>query len=267
VPSDHPTEARADDNKLARNRLWLLAHQDDELMALHLCSESNNNSVLYLTDGVRIGAKFSANLRMQEAIAVWAEIDKDAILIFFGAKHAIRDGTLLETLNASHLKELTSVCVERGIEEIVTLHLEGGHQDHDVTSMLAEELSRRLKIRLLTFPAYRALHGRIPLYSVMSMIRSTSLQSVTPPVERLKYAIQAFGVMNRYRSQARTWIGLGPFVLLKYLFGKPSYFIHNFSNRYSQKLPSKLLYLNRHQNEAIDYENFRKKLSSWIDAI
>jgi LmbE family N-acetylglucosaminyl deacetylase len=267
VASDSLIESLADNNKLVKNRLWLLAHQDDELMALHLFTESNNNSVVYLTDGVRIGAKFSANLRMQEAIAVWAEIDKDAILIFFGAKHAIRDGTLLETLNATHLKELASVCVERGIEEIVTLHLEGGHQDHDVTSMLAEELSRRLKIRLLTFPAYRALHGRFPLYSVMSMIKSTSMQSVTPRVERLKSAIQSLGVMSRYRSQVRTWIGLGPFVLLKYLFGKPIYFIHHFSNRYSQKLPTKLLYVNRHQHEAIDYENFRKKLTSWTDAI
>jgi len=263
VTSEKFSEPLAVDSGSARNRLWLLAHQDDEIMALHLCSEPMNNSVVYLTDGVRIGAKFNASLRMQEAKKAWREIDKSALLIFFGEKFAIRDGALAETLNGAHLMELISICRTQGITEIATLQLEGGHQDHDVTSMLAEELSHRLSIGLLTFPAYRAIHGRLPIYSVMSLGRNVSRRRINPPMKRLKFAIQSIDLMNIYRSQNKTWIGLGPFVFLKYLLGQPSYLVHNVSNKEIQKLPTKILYLNRHQHELIDYENFRERMSGW----
>jgi hypothetical protein len=255
------------DSRVYRNRLWLLAHQDDEIVALHLCSESKNNSVIYLTDGVRRGAKFGTELRIQEAKKVWGEIDKGALLNFFGTKYAIRDGSLVETLNAEHLMELVSICKAQDIQEIVTLQLEGGHQDHDVTSILAEELSRRLKIRLLTFPAYRALHHRFPVYSVMTLDRNASRHSFEPEVKKLKIAIQSISLMTRYRSQTRTWIGLGPFVFLKYLLGKPRYLVQEVSDRKIQDNPTKMLYLNRHQHESVNYLKLREQMSSWGSAI
>lgn len=248
------------DLELAENRLWLLAHQDDEVLALHLHSNSVSNFVVYLTDGVRTGATFESGVRVQEAQNAWSRIDRNAELIFFGTQHSLGDGELQNQLNHSHLHELISICQVRKINEIVTPQLEGGHQDHDITSMLAEELSRRLSLRLIVFPGYRALHKRFPVYAVMSSWIKLESRKSLPVATRIRLANQSLILMKRYGSQLTTWIGLGPFVILKYLLGSPSYL--SLSDR-QQELPEKLLYANRKKREKIDYEGFRKELSSW----
>ena len=251
------------DLKLAENRLWLLAHQDDEVLALHLHSNSVNNFVVYLTNGVRTGATFESGVRVQEAQNAWGKIDRNAELIFFGTQHSLGDGELQNQLSHSHLHELISICQVRKINEIVTLQLEGGHQDHDITSMLAEELSRRLSLKLIAFPGYRALHKRFPVYTVMSSWTKKEPRKSLPVATRIRLANQSLILMKRYSSQPTTWIGLGPFVILKYLLGSATYLLLSDGQNEVQELPKKLLYVNRKKHEKIDYEGFRKKLSSW----
>jgi hypothetical protein len=249
--------------KLSRGRLWLLAHPDDEVLGLHLHSNSTVNHVAYLTDGVRVGAKFNSGKRVNEAQKAWSEIDKNAELIFFGTDHALRDGALREEINLFHLNELIKICQNRDINEIVTLQLEGGHQDHDIVSMLAEELSSRLSLNLIMFPAYRALHKMYPVYAVMSPTQKLIEKSGLSMVLRLNFTKQAFILMKNYRSQLSTWIGLGPFVLLKYLIGNPNFIQQSSLSKSTQDSPSKLLYVNRKKGQPIDYEGFRKQISSW----
>ncbi len=248
---------------MTENRLWLLAHQDDELLALHLHSNSVNNFVVYLTNGVRTGATYESDVRVQEAQSAWSGIDRNAELIFFGTQHCLRDGELQNQLSNSHLHELISICHTRKINEIVTLQLEGGHQDHDTTSMLAEELSRRLTLKLIAFPGYRALHKRFPVYAVMSSWVKREARKSLPLATRIRLGNQSLILMKRYGSQLTTWIGLGPFVILKYLIGSPTYLLLSDGKDQAQELPEKLLYVNRKKHKKIDYEGFRKKLSSW----
>lgn len=245
------------------NRLWLLAHQDDEVLALHLHSNSVNNFVVYLTNGVRTGATYESGVRVQEAQNAWSGIDRNAELIFFGTNCSLRDGELQNQINNSHLRQLIAICHVRKINEIVTLQLEGGHQDHDITSMLAEELSRRLSLKLIVFPGYRALHKRFPVYAVMSSWIKQEARKSLPVSTRIRLANQSLILMKRYGSQLTTWIGLGPFVILKYLIGSPTYLLLFDGQNAAQELPERLLYVNRQKNEKIDYEGFRKKLSSW----
>ncbi len=252
-----------DVSKMIRGRLWLLAHQDDEVLGLHLYSNSTVNHVIYLTDGVRAGAAYDSGKRVNEARKAWNEIDKNAELIFFGTDHALKDGALREEISLVHLNELIEICQNREINEIVTLQLEGGHQDHDIVSMLAEELAVRLSLDFFTFPAYRALHKRCPLYAVMSSPHK-SLEKKSPPIVlRLRFTKQAFIIMKNYRSQLFTWMGLGPFVILKYLIGKPNFIQQSSTSRITQKTPSKLLYANRKKVQPIDYEGFRAEISNW----
>ena len=246
-----------------KNRLWLLAHQDDEVLGLHLNFQPMNNFVVYLTDGVRIGAKYDSSLRVEEARNAWSKIDGNAELIFFGTEHSIKDGDLLAQLSESHLAELLSTCRSRKVSEIVTLQLEGGHQDHDVTSLFAEELARRLSLEVILFPAYRALHSKNSSYAVMSS-RVKSLDTIPrKAVVRLHDTKKAFAVMRIYRSQLLTWVGLGPFVLLKYLFGKPAFLKQASTKSSAQEFPSKLLYANRKKSEALNYAEIRQKMSIW----
>ncbi len=249
---------------MSHNRLWILAHQDDEVLGLHLRTESINNYVVYLTDGVRQGAHYDSNLRSAEARNAWRKIDEDTELIFYGTDNAIKDGELSKQLNASHLNDLASICRSRRIYEIVTLQLEGGHQDHDVTSLISEELSRRLSLQFVTFPAYRALHEKYPAYKVMSS-KTQPLDSIPrTAATRLRDSKRALSLMRSYKSQLSTWVGLGPFVFLKYLFGKPTYSLQPGSNLNPQELPTKLLYSIRNKYEVLNYEEIRKNMSGWI---
>ena len=246
-----------------RNRLWLLAHQDDEVFGLHLNLQPAKNFVVYLTDGVRVGAKYDSSFRVEEARSTWSKIDRNAELIFFGTEHSIKDGDLLAQLSDSHLAGLLSICRSRKISEIVTLQLEGGHQDHDVTSLFAEELARRLSLEVILFPAYRALNAKHSSYAVMSSIAKSLEKTPRNAVARLHDTKRALVIMRIYRSQLPTWVGLGPFVLLKYLIGKPSFLKLTNTNSSAQEFPTKLLYANRKRSEALNYGEIRQKMSNW----
>jgi hypothetical protein len=245
------------------SRLWLLAHQDDEVLGLHLNSNTAVNHVIYLTDGVRSGATYNSSKRVNEAQAAWSQIDKNAELIFFGTDHALKDGTLREEFSPFHLSELIKICLKRDIKEIVSLQLEGGHQDHDIVSMLAEELAFRLSLDLYTFPAYRALHKKYPIYAVMSSSHKSTEKKSLPIVLRLRFTKQSLILMKNYGSQLSTWIGLGPFVIFKYLIGNPSFNLRRSTSKATQGFPSRLLYANRKKVQPLDYESFQKGISNW----
>ncbi len=248
---------------MSRGRLWLLAHQDDEVLGLHLNSNSVVNHVIYLTDGVRSGATYNSSKRVDEAQAAWNQIDKNAELIFFGTDHALKDGTLRKEIGPFYFSELIKICQNRDINEIVTLQLEGGHQDHDIVSMLAEELAFRLSLDLYTYPAYRALHNRYPVYAVMSSPDKSTKKMSLSIVSRLRFTKQSFILMKIYSSQLTTWIGLGPFVIVRYLIGNPSFSLQSSTSKTAQGFPNKLLYANRKKVQPLDYESFRKEISNW----
>jgi hypothetical protein len=216
-----------------------------------------------LTDGVRIGANYNSEKRVSEARRSWNEIDSKADLIFFGTNHSLKDGELRKEINFFHLHELIAICQNRNINEIVTLQLEGGHQDHEVVSMLAEEISSRLGLDLITFPAYRALHKKYPFYAVMSSTHKSKEKFKLSIVLRFRITKQAFIIMKNYNSQLTTWLGLGIFVILRYSVGKPTFVRHSKLWNSNQIIPSKLLYQNRNKELRIDYEGFRNEISSW----
>lgn len=248
---------------MRKNRLWLLAHQDDELFGLHLNSKIFVNHVVYLTDGVPVGVNYRPERRVNEALRAWKEIDTNAEIIFFGTHHNLRDGELAQQIDILHFRELVLICQNRGIEEIVALQLEGGHQDHDIVSILAETLSKRLKIDLITFPAYRTTSNKFPFYVVMSSSLNMTRESRHSLTSRKFLIIQAFKLMKYYKSQLTTWIGLGPFVIFKYFFGNLSFIKQNGTSIRPQDNPNKLLYENRKKQIAIDYHYYRKKIANW----
>ena len=248
---------------MGRIRLWLLAHQDDEVLGLHLYSNSVSNVVVYLSDGVRDGASFDSLTRVAEAKESWNEIDKNAELIFFGTDHSLRDGGLQNQINRGHLRSLISICQDRNIDEIVTLQLEGGHQDHDITSLIAEEICKRLSLNFVAYPAYRALHRKFPIYTVMSSASILTKRSTPSVLLRVRFAVKSIRLMKRYRSQITTWIGLGPFVVFQYLLGGLTHIDLPSTKSEIQEIPKNLLYFNRKKQEKIEYESLRKDISGW----
>ena len=62
--------------------------------------------------------------------------------------------------------------------------------------------------------------------------KSTEKKSLSI-VLRLRFTKQSFVLMKNYGSQLSTWIGLGPFVIVKYLIGKSNF---NLQSSTSKKL-------------------------------
>ncbi len=245
------------------NRLWILAHQDDEVFGLHLIEDSTNNFILYLTDGVRLGAEYSSENRNEEARKSWNLIDNRSEVNFFGSTHSIKDGMLLDSFKPAHLHEIIDLCLLQNIDEIITLEFEGGHQDHDIASLISQEISRRLSLDCLTYTSYRAVHKSFPFYKVMSSQKQMMSEPRNPLIRKCRLTFNSFKVMRIYKTQISTWFGLGIFILLRYFFGTPGFRKVLPSGDKLDILPLHFLYVNRRKFKRIDFLSFLHEIHGW----
>jgi hypothetical protein len=245
------------------NRLWILAHQDDEIFGLHLIDNSTNNFVLYLTDGVRLGAEYSSETRNEEARKSWNLLDNRAEINFFGSTRSIKDGMLLDLFKPSHLHEIMNLCLLQNINEVITLEFEGGHQDHDIASLISQEISRRLSLDCLTYTSYRSIHKSFPFYKVMSSHKQILSESRNPLILKCKLTFNSFKVMCIYKTQISTWFGLGIFIVLRYFLGTPGFRRVLPADDKLDLLPLHFLYITRRKFRRIDFLSFLHKMHNW----
>ena len=246
--------------------LWILAHPDDEILALHLALESANsiNFVIYLTDGLRSGSTYPSELRQREAKNAWNLISINNTIIFFGSDNQLKDGSLSEGFKEFHFKSLIAIVSDLSFNRLITLDFEGGHQDHDATSLIANAIATELKVEILTFPAYRSSHPHFPLYAVMKQKNHNGSFAQIKRGRRIKLSLLSLKLMSTYRSQKLTWVGLGLFVIYKYLFGKLSIIEPNKIQDIEASVPDKFLYVQRKKAPLVDYPLLIKNLSKWI---
>lgn len=199
--------------------LFLFAHQDDEFGAFHLLDDCRRRGqrvvCAYLTRGARgCGAR-----RNEESRRVLAElgVDEDDIR-FAGDELGIDDATLPEALDRAGAWIAHWFASFEGIGNIFVTAWEGGHHDHDALHALTVEVARRRK--LLPVVRQFALYNRHrcpgPLFRVLSPLAANGPVQLSriPLGRRLAY----LRLCLRYPSQAKTWVGLFPFVLLHYLW-------------------------------------------------
>lgn len=247
-----------------RRNLWILAHADDEILGLRLMDShtGSTDSVIYLTDGVRAQAAYSTETRKKEAKASWESLSKAVSISFFGTENSLPDGNLAEDFNKEHYKKLLNLVNATNPDRIITLAFEGGHQDHDMTSLIAASIATKLNLDIVVFSAYRALYKYLPFYAVMSPNSSPFPQNLRA-YQRLRLASLSLKLMKIYRTQKSTWVGLGPFVFLKYLLGRSNVRSQSPSESYFQYAPTKYLYINRKKAPLTDYQHVIRNLTDW----
>ncbi|MCB2018041.1 MAG: PIG-L family deacetylase [Hydrogenophaga sp.] len=201
--------------------VFLFPHQDDEapvfLEIERLLQTGDPLAIVYLTSGARSGEPELR--RTAESLDVLGRLGVPRESIhFIGSEMKVPDGDLM-----SHLDPLfdwiTALIARSG--GLASLHMpawEGGHQDHDAAHLIGVALADKHDAlsRSFQFPYY---HGR-NLPGIL--FRTLSPLAPNGPVrldhigwgQRLRY----LGHLTRYRSQLTTWIGLGPFFVLHYLF-------------------------------------------------
>lgn len=223
--------------------IYLFAHQDDEFFCLPYLREdirSNKDiKVLYLTDGCINGV--SSFVRNQESLKTLSKLgfSKDDVY-FVGEELSINDGKLYNHVG-SVVSYINQLLYDEKVEKVIFPCFEGGHQDHDAISYIVYYVDLFKISRKLQFPLYNAYNTLKPLFKVFNNIKDQQLSNVNYSFQfsDLKY------IFN-YKSQIKSFIGLGPFILVRFFFNRDVKMVE-FAPSYLKKRPHKneLLYERR----------------------
>jgi hypothetical protein len=202
-------------------RIFLLAHTDDEIFCLPFICESGVTSYLmYFTlDSPSNDRDFSASNRALELFSALRVLKERYRVdsIFFDPLSP--DGELHSNFESADLQKLRDKVRELEIQEIVTLSFEGGHQDHDYLAIVASLVGHLESLPVIHCPAYRGSRRNKRFFRVMNPIKPFSIKMINNP----SIIIIAMRLMLIYKSQYKTWLGLGPMTILKYLKGVSTY--------------------------------------------
>lgn len=200
--------------------IFVFAHQDDEFgifaVIERLVASAGTVHCIYLTDGAY--GNQSADRRNNESLRVLGKIGVPRSNVhFLGQSLGIRDGTLHENLSAAFQALQERMKNYSPVSEVYLPAWEGGHQDHDAVHLVGVAASASLGLldRTFQFSLYHGYKLIGPLFRVMSPLPANG-HAQTEPVpwrKRFAYSLLCF----YYPSQWKTWIGLLPFVVFKYL--------------------------------------------------
>jgi LmbE family N-acetylglucosaminyl deacetylase len=199
-----------------QSHLFLLPHQDDEFGVFHaledIIARGHRPVCAFLTEGSgRPGRRDGESQRVLLSLGV-APQD----IHFPGTRLAVPDGNLASHLNAL-FDNLNDLVAPLGpISAIYVPAWEGGHQDHDAAHALGVVFAARQNqlAALRQFPLYNSDRCRFWPYRVLSIIPNNGMPETTliPISRRLRY----LRLCLRYRSQAKTFLGLLPFITAHY---------------------------------------------------
>lgn len=201
--------------------LFLFAHQDDEFGVFQKIMDEQRHArrvfCAYLTDGAFEGK--SSLRRNRESLAVLTKLGVQEEDIFFaGHTLVIPDGSLPDHLKIASEWIASWLARYPMVTAIYLPAWEGGHHDHDALHamgvIVAEEAGLIKVVR--QFPLYNGYKCGGPLFRVLLPLpMNGDLEVVKVPwanrIRFLRYCLS-------YPSQAITWVGLFPFVLLHYFF-------------------------------------------------
>lgn len=202
--------------------LFLFAHPDDDIFVRPLLREQVRQQrrvvVVYLTHGGACG-RFSVSRRRNEAMRAMRSAGiADQDVHFVGIDRGIADGELF-----GHMEDcfqqvcVTASRVER-IESVVSHAWEGGHPDHDAAHLVARAVAslHGCLDQSRAFPAYRSADIAGLPFAVYAPHKSNG-----PRCDfrlGMREGMETLLAMRHYRSQWKTFLGLGPGIALQLLF-------------------------------------------------
>ncbi|HFG2077083.1 TPA: PIG-L family deacetylase [Vibrio cholerae] len=242
--------------------IYLLAHQDDEFFCLPYIRKQILNSepilVIFLTNGCFGGV--TSEQRNRESLKTLTDLGVDArSVIFLGEQLKIDDGKLHESVGKV-ITKLESEFVTTKISKVIFPCFEGGHQDHDSISYIVAYSRVFNGAKRLQFSLYNAYEIINPLFRVYKTIRHQRLSD-----DGFYYNISDLKYILNYKSQKKSFLGLGPFILVRFLVRRYINLV-NFESYYIDKRPHQgvLLYERRTQ---LTYEALDMKIRNNLEKI
>lgn len=199
--------------------LFLFAHPDDEFGVFQsLCDElAKGRRVIcaYLTDGR--SAKVTPEQRNEESAFVLSQLGVAREDIHFvGNALSIPDAGLPRHLDAAANWIDQKMARDTSIAALYIPAWEGGHHDHDCLHAIVVTLAqqRNLLPRVRQFPLYHSHGCKSPWFKVLSPLAQNGAIEATsiPWRNRLRFLRYCLS----YPTQAKTWVGLFPFVAFHY---------------------------------------------------
>jgi hypothetical protein len=190
--------------------LFLFPHQDDEyFVAPRLERNPARARCVFLTTGDYHGV--SAKVRNSESVRALGSLGVlEEQLVFAGEQLHVSDNRL-----AVHLSSVFNWLLAEqsaGTKNVICPAWEGGHPDHDAACLLGHALAVQCGgLPVFEVAAYRA-HPVVPhFYQVM--------KSRPGGVAGERFSGRTFTLFRHYPSQWKTWLGLFPPLLFRYLSG------------------------------------------------
>jgi LmbE family N-acetylglucosaminyl deacetylase len=194
------------------NRLFLLAHPDDEMLCLPFILDKPIDSIgkdyfLFLSinslSTVREAEARKAISHLNDCVGESDIIDFQLVL---------RDGLLWEDLKRHEIFVLVNIVQSLELDSILSFAYEGGHQDHDIANGLARLFQRVLDVDLIEMSGYRK-HNYLPTFVIGDPLE----KGARVPFSRFKALKLFLELAAIHRSQFRVWCVLSPSILTNLL--------------------------------------------------
>ena len=200
-------------------KVFLLAHQDDEIFFLPHIVDAEKKLFVYLTNGVSAGSTISTrDSRTSEAEYVFKKYLEplNSQVIWWGLKNSISEGELHRYVNQGLIDELGKLLINQRCEltTFITTAFEGAHQDHDSVAVIARKLDEVFKVGTLEMSTYPQWFSKFYSFKVLK----PGTPENTFQFKRIKVFFLAIRMMASYRTQLLTWAGLGLATLSVYAF-------------------------------------------------
>lgn len=198
-------------------KVFLLAHQDDEIFLLPHIMDSEQKLFIYLTSGVSEGSpRLKLERRTREAKAVFQKYlaGFNSEVNWWGLENLVPEGALHKFLNEANLASIERVVRRHSarVTQIVTSTFEGAHQDHDSAAVISRKLAKIFQVNCIEISTYPQWFSRFYSFKVLNPKAPDEKLNFV----RFKTMGLALKLMASYKTQRTTWLGLGPATLLAY---------------------------------------------------
>jgi len=200
-------------------KIFLLAHQDDEVFLLPHVMDSEQKLFIYLTSGVSEGASgFKQDKRSKEAKTVFQKYLAvfNAQVIWWGLENSVPEGELHKFVSDQNLASIEKIIRSHSerVTQIFTTTFEGAHQDHDSAAFTSRSLAKIFQVDCIEMSTYPQWFSKIYSFKVLNPNAPDKRFNFT----RMRTLTLAWKLMSSYKTQRNTWLGLGPATLAAFAF-------------------------------------------------
>ena len=200
-------------------KVFILAHQDDEVFLLPYILSPEKKLFIYLTTGVSASSTDTKlDIRTSEAEYVFRKYLEamNSQVIRWGLESSIPEGELHRYVNKDLVSDLKEVILSEGVQisALLTTAFEGAHQDHDSVAVITRQLGEIFQVGVIEMSTYPQWLTKFYSFKVLK----PGTPEKTFQFNRITVFFLAIRMMASYRTQLLTWTGLGLATLSVYAF-------------------------------------------------